>query len=319
MRFHFFRSNRRGFTLVELLVVIAIIGVLVALLLPAVQAAREAARRSSCQNNLKQIAIATHNFHDTTRAFPFNGDPIAKAGCCIGPTSAQWSWLARILPFIEQNNLYDQGKIAQNAALLTPVTIDPGPAATVAAQIPAYLCPSDGYSTQGPRTDCANFPGGTPVGQTNYKGVSGANWAWGNWTYTGPSGNNNGLDLGDGLFYRSDYARKRTFASIKDGTSNTFMIGEDLPEQNVHCAYPYSNTATGTCAVPLNTGRPPVAGIDTTPGNWPNVYSFRSWHPGGGQFAMADGSVTFVSSTINLQVYRDLATIKGGEASGLPQ
>jgi len=304
---------RRGFTLVELLVVIAIIGVLVALLLPAVQAAREAARRSSCQNNLKQLAIGVHNHHDTMNRMPFNGDPVANSGCCYAAGLRQWSWIARTLPYIEQNNLYEMARIGQNEALSNSLPY-------VGVTVKAFLCPSDPESSTA-RTDCANFPGGTPVGQTNYKGVSGSNWAWGNWPYqaTG-SPSNNGLDDGDGVFFRSDYNKKMTFASIKDGTSNTFLIGEDVPSRNIHCAWPYSNTATGTCAIPPNTavpkGSPP--GIDVTPGNWPNVYSFRSQHPAGLQFAMADGSVVFISKTINLQVYRDLATRDCGETTSAP-
>jgi prepilin-type N-terminal cleavage/methylation domain-containing protein len=306
-------ARRTGFTLVELLVVIAIIGVLVALLLPAVQAAREAARRSSCQNNLKQLAIGVHNFHDTNGRFPYNGDTTNNVGCCYDTNARQWSWLARMLPFIEQGNLYDQTKVGQNELLSNSLPY-------IKLTVKSFLCPSEPDSLQ-PRTDCANFPGGTPVGQTNYKGVAGANWAWGNWTYTSPgAASNDGLDGGDGIFFRSDVKKTMTMASVKDGTSNTFMIGEDIPSMNIHCAWPYSNTTTGTCAIPPNTGVPKGTppGIDTTPGNWPNVYSFRSRHPAGLQFAIADGSVSFVSKTIDLQVYRNLATRDGGETSSVP-
>lgn len=307
------RKHRRpAFTLVELLVVIAIIGVLVALLLPAVQAAREAARRSSCQNNLKQLAIAVHNFHDTQNRLPYNGDPNTLSGCCYDANARQWSWIARSLPYMEQNNLYDQARIGENELMANRLDY-------IKVTVKLFLCPSDPDSRD-PRTDCANFPGGTPVGQTNYKGVAGANWAWGNWTNTGPSGDNNGLDNGDGMFFRSDVKKTRTLASIKDGTSNTLMIGEDIPAMNIHCAWPYSNTATGTCSIPPNTGVPKGTppGIDTTPGNWPNVYSFRSHHPAGLQFALADGSVTFIPKSIDLTVYRNAATRNGGESTSLP-
>jgi hypothetical protein len=105
-----------------------------------------------------------------------------------------------------------------------------------------------------------------------------------------------------------------------DGTSNTLMIGEDLPSSNLHCSWPYSHHATGTCAIPLNTGLPreQTAPIDTTPANWVNVYSYRSRHPGGAQSAFDDGSVQFVPQTIDLAIYRALATIDGGEVAQLP-
>ncbi len=302
--------SRLGFTLVELLVVIAIIGILVALLLPAVQAAREAARRSACQNNMKQIALAVHNFHDINLRFPYNGDPVTKSGCCYASGVRMWSWLARILPQMEQTALYELGKIGEDAPM-------DGSWAAIGTQVPSYLCPSDANSRQ-PRTDCANLPGGTPVGQTNYKGVSGGNWAWGTWPYTPPGASNNGLDDGNGIFYRADVSKRRGMEAVTDGTSNTLMIGEDLPKLNIHCAWPYSNTANGTCAIPLNNAL--VAGQPgyNNPGDWPNVYSFRSRHPGGAQFALADASVRFISQTIDLTMYRNLASIAGGEVVQMP-
>jgi prepilin-type N-terminal cleavage/methylation domain-containing protein/prepilin-type processing-associated H-X9-DG protein len=318
--------SHRGFTLVELLVVIAIIGTLVSLLLPAVQAAREAARRSSCQNNLKQLAIAVQNCADATRRFPYNGDIGTKSGCCAAANTAPayWSWIARSLPYIEQQSLYHLAKISENMPLHTDPAADPvnGPGIrqAIGMDLKTVLCPSDGRSTSGPLTDRPQFTG-IGLGQTNYKGVAGSNWAWGNWTFdAGGNYGTNGLDTGNGIFYRSDVRARTTFAFVTDGTSNTFMIGEDLPSSNVHCAWPYSNTATGTCAIPLNTGlpKPTTSPVDTSPANWPNVYSFRSRHPGGGQFAMVDGSVHFVSQTIDLNIYRALATIDGGEVAPLP-
>jgi prepilin-type processing-associated H-X9-DG protein len=159
------------------------------------------------------------------------------------------------------------------------------------------------------------------VGQTNYKGVAGDNWAWGNYPFTPAGGNADALDAGDGFFYRRDLVRKLTLPQIQDGTSNTFMIGEDCPENNIHCAWPYSNTATGTCAIPPNIGRLPFiepAGVDVTPGNWPNVYSFRSKHSGGLNFAMGDGSVRYISQSIDLVAYRAAASTNGGETVSLP-
>lgn len=299
---------RRGFTLIELLVVIAIIAILIALLVPAVQKVREAAARTQCVNNLKNIALAVHGYHDSNKFFPQNANPNVYG---YGSGNNSWSWMAKILPNIEQGPLYTTGGLGN--ATLPAFNAVP---TTYATQIPVYLCPSDG-SSQMPRTDRANTSG-LAAGSTNYRGVSGSNWAWGSYTNVGPSGNNNGLDAGDGIFYRADDGRKLTMTGITDGTSNTFMIGEDIPEKNQHCGWTNSNYANGTCAIPLNnamqTGQPGF----NNPGDWPNVYSFRSNHTGGGHFAFADGTVRFISQTINLIDYRALATIRGNESVTVP-
>src|SRR2546423_832762 len=132
-------SDRRGFTLVELLVVIAIIGVLVALLLPAVQAARESARRMSCASNLRQVGLATHNYHDINQAFPIGvSNDIPGAG---NGSNSNWTWPARILPFIEQSALYSQLNVGiGNAPLPTAGT---PLAQALLTPIPIYMCPSD--------------------------------------------------------------------------------------------------------------------------------------------------------------------------------
>jgi prepilin-type N-terminal cleavage/methylation domain-containing protein/prepilin-type processing-associated H-X9-DG protein len=298
-----FRSScRPGFTLIELLVVIAIIAVLIGLLLPAVQKVREASARSSCQNNLKQLALACHGYNDTAGSLPVNG-----AQATYNMNGANWSWLARILPNIEQGNLYNSLGIP-NATL--------GNQAGLATAVKTFLCPSDEAINGKPRLNTADI-GGT-VGQTNYKGVCGSNWAWGTYAIGGSNGGN-GLDAGNGIFYRTDGVPGTgghgpiSLNAIKDGTSNTFMIGEDIPSINQWCAWPYSNAATGTCAIPPNNammaGQP---GFNNT-GDWPDIYSFRSWHDGGLQFAYADGHVSFVSASIDLTLYRGLATYNGGE------
>jgi len=304
------RVRRSAFTLIELLVVIAIIAILIGLLLPAVQKVRDAAARMECSNNLKQLALAVHSHNDAYKKLPYNASPNTY-GYDINGRS--WSWIARVLPFIEQNNLYNQGQLG----------LAPGSQPTFASvltvygtQIPSLLCPADGSSQQA-RTDRANTSG-YACGSTNYRGVSGSNWAWGNYTNNGPTGNNNGLDAGDGLFYRSDNNAMKTLLAITDGTSNTLMIGEDLPDINQHCGWPNANYACGTCAIPLNnalrSGQPGY----NNPGDWGNVYSFRSRHSGGANFALADGSVRFVSDSIDLNLYRALATISGGEVASVP-
>jgi prepilin-type processing-associated H-X9-DG protein len=184
-------------------------------------------------------------------------------------------------------------------------------------------CPSDNTWDTGVSTNRANHGGSPPIGLSCYKGVAGSNWAWGTYVNTGPSGDANGLDVGDGMFFRSDGggtipSTKRTFSSVTDGLSNTFMLGEDLPGINTHCGWPAANYSTGTCSIPPNnamrTGQPGY----NNPGDWPHVYSFRSRHPGGLQFAMGDGSVQYVSQTIDMNIYRAMATRNGSEATTIP-
>jgi len=299
------RLRLKAFTLIELLVVIAIIAILIGLLLPAVQKVREAAARMSCSNNLKQIALAVHGYHDANSFFPTNAGP----GYSYNNTSPNsWSWLAKILPNIEQENLYKS------------LNIPPGTLAAastfVSAGVKPYQCPSDSRTSL-PRTDAANLPGGFAVGQTNYKGVCGNNWAWGSFTYNPPTGGgNNGLDAGNGIFFRTDYTRPIKIVEITDGTSNTFMVGEDVPRFNNHCDWVFFNHATGTTAIPLNNAMVPGQPGFGSIGDWPNVYSFRSLHTNGANFAFADGSVKFISQSIDLTTYRQLGTHAAGEVLG---
>ena len=317
---------RTGFTLIELLVVIAIIAILISLLVPAVQRVRESANRTQCENNLKQLALACHNYHDAFGTLPRNGDPKNLAnshsgpgtGCC-GVTGAHWSWIAQILPYIEEPALYADGGLPYGYINANAQSLK-----VLAAPIPTVMCPSDlRYSStagDGVRIDAADLAP-TPAGVTNYKGVAGSNWGKDHWpaetdfatTYrnVGKNGSFNGLENGDGIFWRGDVRKgKMPLRYITDGTSNTFMIGEDLPDMVLWNAWAYSNGATATCAIPPNNGDTTVApGIN----DWPNRYSFRSRHPGGLQFAMADGSVHFIRQDIPQSVYRALATIRGDE------
>ena len=301
------RPRRSAFTLIELLVVIAIIAILIGLLLPAVQKVREAAARMKCSNNLKQLGLAVHGYHDANNQFPTNAGP----GYDYTPNAPNcWSWLGRILPYVEQDALYQKCGIQTGATIASA-------GVWAASSVKTFQCPSDNGLDQ-PRTDSDHLGssfnyGGTPVpvGQTSYKGVCGYNWAWGNWQYA-PDGNGNGLDAGNGIFFRTDYTRPLTLVKITDGTSNTFMVGEDVPSLNVHCSWVFFNDGTGTCAIPLNYGISP----NTDPGgatDWPNVYSFRSRHTNGANFAYADGSVHFVSSGIATGTYQALSTYAGSE------
>ena len=270
------RSSRRGFTLIELLVVIAIIAILIGLLLPAVQKVREAAARSACSNNLKQLALAVHNYNDTNNRFPHDGDPVIggnNPGCCYGTGTRMWSWIARCMPHFEQTPYYTQLGVGVDNPISNVI-------GQLGIPIKVLKCPAD--PSNDTRTDLANFPSGTVVGMNSYKGVAGSRWAWGSFPYTPPDGGgNNGLDDSDGIFWRSDYRRKLTLGQVTaaDGASNTLMIGEAIGSMDVHTGWAYSNSSTATCAVPLNNamqaGQPGYA----NPGDWPNVYSFRSKTP----------------------------------------
>jgi prepilin-type N-terminal cleavage/methylation domain-containing protein/prepilin-type processing-associated H-X9-DG protein len=310
-RYQVFRRNKRlAFTLIELLVVIAIIAILIGLLLPAVQKVRAAAARMSCQNNLKQIGIAIHTFQDSEGRLPYSLSPNTYG---YDDDGRAWSWLARILPYVEQGNLYTQLGLAGTGPS-SPVASVPtynSVAAIQATVVKTFVCPTDPSSGR-PSFDRNNGSTASGTGPTNYKGVAGSNWAWGTYVNNGPTGNGNGLDAGDGMFYRSDAPRPLRLEQMVDGTSNILMVGEDLMDRNNHCGWPRSNYATGTCAIPLNVNIP-----GKTPqyanNNWPEIYSFRSLHSGGANFAMADGAVRFVSDSIDLTTYRSLATHSGGE------
>jgi prepilin-type N-terminal cleavage/methylation domain-containing protein len=327
-----YRSTLRGahsaFTLIELLVVIAIIAILIALLVPAVQKVRDAAAMTDCRNRIKQLALASHNYHDTYKTLPRNGAPNNPgtgngngAGCC-GPTDARWSWLGRILPYIEQMPLYTQAGVPTTAPSNSAAA-----QAVIGQPINNFLCPAD---MRGPFVRSGNPNSGNYLAAvTNYKGVMGSMWCYGSYQYNCPGpqpvsdaslgypGGNScyfGLDKSDGIFSRADIHWPVSLARITDGTSNTLMIGEDLPEYDEWNDWWSSNGAIATCAIPLNYNEG-----DPGYGDWPNLYSFRSRHSGSlVNFAAADGTVRSISASISLTTYRQLATIAGGEAVTMP-
>jgi prepilin-type N-terminal cleavage/methylation domain-containing protein/prepilin-type processing-associated H-X9-DG protein len=314
------KPARTGFTLIELLVVIAIIGVLIGLLLPAVQKVREAANRAKCQNHLKQIALGVHNYNDTFACFPRNGSRYDLTDDGTGTTQYSWSFFARMLSFLEQESLYRTGNIDTSSLQ--------GNIAT-RTNIPIFFCPSDTAKDASPSPDTANnWITSAPVGLTNYKGVSGSNFCWGTYPNTGTNGScdcfyQNGKGKGDGIFFRTDIIYRLQLTDITDGTSNTFMIGEDIPLLNCWCAWPYANTAVSTCNMPPNINLGQKYGICdaaavSSDSAWQWTFGFRSRHAGGLQFAYADGSVHFIAETIDLPTYRAMSTIQGGEVVQTP-
>lgn len=307
------RQASRGFTLVELLVVIAIIGVLVALLLPAVQAAREAARRSQCSNNLKQLGLAVHNYHDTWNYLPISISYNKEGGTTLPNVNGK-GWIVGILPQMEQMPLYTQfepffngdfgagGGFANSAAACREA---------LKTRLKGLACPTDPdnkkYVTGMPQLS------GIECAGTNYKGVLGDHRLNNNSIHASPVADCHSGRGCNGLFYRNNYLEPMGLKSITDGTSNTLMIGEDVPSQNAHSVAFCANGDWSVCHAPPNYFRKPP-----TPSDWPNVMTFRSLHPGGLQFALADGSVRFISQTIAWDLWRALSTREGGEAVQVP-
>jgi prepilin-type N-terminal cleavage/methylation domain-containing protein/prepilin-type processing-associated H-X9-DG protein len=307
------RAWRPAFTLVELLVVIAIIGVLVALLLPAVQSAREAARRMACTNNLRQFGIAIHNYHDTTLQMPISIG-YAREGARPAAQVNGKGWILSILPQLEQQPLFAQfepgflGPFGANGGIQMPAC-----RTAIRTRIKVIECPSDGKSVR-IKNNCAQWSG-IDVAVTNYKGVIGDTRMGGTSSvHQGTEPDTHGTNNCNGLFYRNNYQDGIRLAVITDGTANTFMVGEDVPDENIHSAAYFSNGDYASCHGPLNFFPKP-----STPSTWPNVISFRSRHPSGASFCMADGSVQFVSQTINYTLYRQLSTKAGGESVQLQQ
>ena len=292
------RLLRRAFTLVELLVVIAIIGVLVALLLPAVQSAREAARRMQCQNHLKQIGLALHTYETTYKKFPpgivqQQADPQFVAGATAANTindTESWAWGAFLLPYIEQTTLHEQAGIGRGNPLQNVINLASTP-------IKTYRCPSDGRAPKVRQS----------VGFT----VRFAPWALSN--YKGNCGHSGcGISGSDGIFWRSNAPGEGgtpsdiAFRQIEDGTSNTVGVGEIAwirvanGVQLRHQAAVWAGCVQGqqgNCVDDvLATGR---AAINHLTNNADQLAeSFSSLHPGGAGFVFMDGSVRFVTQNI---------------------
>ena len=303
--------RKRGFTLIELLVVIAIISVLIALLLPAVQQVREAARRTQCRNNLKQIGLALHNYHDVHRRFPpgvIHGDFRGAGSPYAGSRRLEfgWGWSVSILPFLEQTNIYRRfdlkstrwprnGAYAENGNVELPQHI-----------INAYLCPSDPGAVV---LDIGTRQNDLRIlwARTNYLGLADSRDAWENvaeQTYHG-----------DGMLFNHSSLR---FGHVTDGASNTLFVGEGTSQkaQKSHTPQARWNWAShnitdlrtglnGPGTIPadpvsISTGLPPGPG-------------FASYHTGGLHFLLVDGSARFLSDSIDQSVLEAAGTCGGGE------
>jgi prepilin-type N-terminal cleavage/methylation domain-containing protein/prepilin-type processing-associated H-X9-DG protein len=341
------RSQREGFTLIELLVVIAIIGVLIALLLPAVQSAREAARRAQCVNNLKQIGLAVHNYHAQFESFP-PGNLTVNSWQWDGPW---WSWATYILPQTELGTLYNA--LNFNLTLLSntygpppPGGANPANTTVFYSRIKTYLCPSDSSDKLFADRVCMD-----PLCNPAYNTAPGMNYV-GNW---GDMKTNTPFDIysgdlslppagwpwptttwgcGDtfrGIFGDCSAGAVTTFASVTDGTSYTFLAGENSPNLNAALAWGAGNNDYASTVIPLNwmtrlkNGQLDTDGSTCSFALWNSplgphcyyneyyFYGFKSFHPGGANFAMADGSVRFIKQSINPRTYNGLGSRAGGE------
>jgi len=300
-------KRRRALTVVELLVAIAIVVILLGLLLPAVQYAREAARQATCKNNLRQHAIALVSYHDLAGFLPINIG-IWNQGPWPTPQKNGKGWLVSILPQLENNSLYQQFLPAFEGDFLSEGGLK-NFACRPANQVMLAVshCPSDTSILS--LSDEQHEWKGIPVALASYKGVLGSNRLGGPRSTFPSNLPDCHADLHcSGLFWRLSYQDPQRLADIIDGTSNTLMLGEIVGSHTNHATAYYSNSDWASCHIPLNFFPNPPRKDD-----WWDVMSFRSRHPDGSNFGRADGSVVFLKDVINVDLYHHLATKNGRE------
>lgn len=325
--------RKLGFTLVELLVVIAIIGILVALLLPAVQAAREAARRMQCSNNLKQIGLALANYLDINKKYPpgavFHGGTAIPTPSNPGVSVAQnyrGSWNLRILPFIEQQQLYSM--IDMNSPVdrqAYPLTMYNPRREFRQEIISCFVCPSDDWIVTGTNPGISNYWGsmGPCAAISNNANCSCPLYStFRTYSRSGTNANNPA-----GPFTRNGWNFCCTLGAVKDGLSNTIFVGEVRPRCSGHVqgGWLASNRWGAFTQIPINfdscrtQAQAQADGLDMCRAqcNWNAEVGFKSSHPGGAQFVLGDGSVQFISQTIDMWTYQYLGDKNDGKAASV--
>ena len=311
---------RKGFTLIELLVVIAIIAVLIALLLPAVQQAREAARMTQCRNNLKQLGLAFHNYHGTYNTF-------MPGGFVIDNLQYPMGWVPRIFPFIEQSNRYDAIKALGPGDTDGLVTTNPYRDENIAADplftdpIPGLVCPSSPHGNTSAVANGANFPYRTDQGALHYRANAGSRLVG----YVAPTGDESFAYTTSGIVYPTGTV---TMGQISDGTSNTILLGEtsdstDWPDSVIDSwgdIQPWTfgffeYGASGRYLMVDSKWMQHPIGYDgdfVTSGT-----PYISAHPSGGaNILMTDGSVHHLTPSIDMDILHALATRANGEVVG---
>jgi prepilin-type N-terminal cleavage/methylation domain-containing protein len=297
------RVDRNGFTLIEVLVVIGVVGVLLALLLPAIQQARETARRGQCANNIRQLGLALHNYHDAHEVFP--------PGAIL---SNELSWHVFVLPMLDQGTLYSQFNFDQGQYFAAAVNNKNNPHGLT--KVPQYLCPSGTHERSLTSADAVD---GQKTYTTHYYGIMGPRG-------DNPTGGTYELAPGYGPFSVHGilgYESSKGFTDITDGASATFVVGEI----SWNDANGYRTWVRGVNGNPMSGAKNVLHPINTVfyggtyrdDGNASgfNDISLGSEHPGGTHVLMGDGAVRFVSETVDMVLYKNTASIDGGEAETL--